>query len=439
MSNNAYDVIIIGAGFAGVTAARDISLRDHKTLVLEGRDRKGGRTWVDHRLGVNLEMGGTFIHWFQPNIWAETMRYDLPVAELNEIERAYWKSGDKIHTGTKDDEFDRMRIGMKVFAQDTLKYFPRPYEPLTEMEKLKEIDHISIRDHLDAIKPQVGQEIYDVLDGYWSAYFCTDDLTIPALSQAYRWLAMSHNNWDIMEDIFELYKFENGTKSLIDAIWEDARADIKFEAAVTAVERTGDGYKVSTRDGQEYTAKAVISTLPINTLNNVKFTPPLPKELQDLADERQTSDTGAKIWVKVGNIDHTFRFTAPSHPSSSLHVQFFDREKREGILMGYVSNGTKLDVDNKEEVQEFLRMWMPEIEVIETTGHNWYQDEFALGTWPVARTEQLTKYGDAIRDAKDGFFLAGSDYADGWSGFMDGAIESGKQNAFRAHQYLKSL
>ena len=41
-----YDVIVVGAGFAGATAARECATRGLRTLVLEGRDRVGGRTWT---------------------------------------------------------------------------------------------------------------------------------------------------------------------------------------------------------------------------------------------------------------------------------------------------------------------------------------------------------------------------------------------------------
>ena len=43
--NRTYDVIVIGAGFAGVTAARDLASAGRSVLVLEARDRLGGRTW----------------------------------------------------------------------------------------------------------------------------------------------------------------------------------------------------------------------------------------------------------------------------------------------------------------------------------------------------------------------------------------------------------
>ena len=64
------DVVVIGAGFAGLVAARELGRAGLDVLVLEARDRVGGRTWTDHRLGHDLELGGTWVHWVQPHAWA---------------------------------------------------------------------------------------------------------------------------------------------------------------------------------------------------------------------------------------------------------------------------------------------------------------------------------------------------------------------------------
>ena len=59
-----YDVIVIGAGFAGLTAARDLTAsRDLSVLLVEARDRIGGRTCTVKELGGEFEIGGQWVHW----------------------------------------------------------------------------------------------------------------------------------------------------------------------------------------------------------------------------------------------------------------------------------------------------------------------------------------------------------------------------------------
>ena len=76
-----YDVLVIGGGFAGGTAARDSRGNGYKTLLLEARNRLGGRTFSSTFAGDEVELGGTWIHWTQPFVWAEKERYDLDVKE----------------------------------------------------------------------------------------------------------------------------------------------------------------------------------------------------------------------------------------------------------------------------------------------------------------------------------------------------------------------
>lgn len=80
------DVVIIGAGFAGLVAARELSRSGAKVTVLEGRDRIGGRAWTDTRLGRDIELGGTWVHPLQPHVWAELTRYGLDVTPSPEAQ-----------------------------------------------------------------------------------------------------------------------------------------------------------------------------------------------------------------------------------------------------------------------------------------------------------------------------------------------------------------
>lgn len=61
---SSYDVVVIGAGFAGVTAARELTQAGRSVLILEARDRLGGRTHYQDvpALERSVEMGGTWVH-----------------------------------------------------------------------------------------------------------------------------------------------------------------------------------------------------------------------------------------------------------------------------------------------------------------------------------------------------------------------------------------
>lgn len=66
--DNTYDVIVIGAGFAGLVAARELAAKGLKVLIIEARDRIGGRTWTARAFGEDFEMGGTWVHWYDDTI-----------------------------------------------------------------------------------------------------------------------------------------------------------------------------------------------------------------------------------------------------------------------------------------------------------------------------------------------------------------------------------
>lgn len=76
-NNNVYDTIIIGAGYTGLTAARDLTTSGLDVLLLEARDRIGGRTWTSTIDGHQYEIGGQYVHWGQPNLWRELSRYSM--------------------------------------------------------------------------------------------------------------------------------------------------------------------------------------------------------------------------------------------------------------------------------------------------------------------------------------------------------------------------
>ena len=76
-----YDVVVIGGGYAGVTAARDAKKNGQSVLVLEARNRLGGRTFASELDGDPVELGGLWVHNTQPFVWAEIERYGMKIKE----------------------------------------------------------------------------------------------------------------------------------------------------------------------------------------------------------------------------------------------------------------------------------------------------------------------------------------------------------------------
>src|SRR5579864_7248626 len=85
LDDTRYDVIVIGGGFAGVTATRDLSQYGRSVLLLEARDRLGGRTWYRPFADTPhmIELGGQWLarRW-QPHVSREIERYQLPIVHI---------------------------------------------------------------------------------------------------------------------------------------------------------------------------------------------------------------------------------------------------------------------------------------------------------------------------------------------------------------------
>ena len=76
MSTQSREVLVFGAGIAGPSAARDLTIDGYDAAVLEARERIGGRIWTSHELSVPTELGASWIHGFEDNPIARLARHD---------------------------------------------------------------------------------------------------------------------------------------------------------------------------------------------------------------------------------------------------------------------------------------------------------------------------------------------------------------------------
>ena len=130
------DVIVVGGGFAGVTAAREAALRGRSVLLLEARDRLGGRTWSSEWDGIPVEYGGAWVHWHQPHTWSEITRAGLRVELSAEAERAHWWVDDERRRERSPSETPSPSEAGTASSTGVRAALPNPHDPLFALDEL---------------------------------------------------------------------------------------------------------------------------------------------------------------------------------------------------------------------------------------------------------------------------------------------------------------
>ncbi|MGK5115052.1 flavin monoamine oxidase family protein [Geodermatophilus sp. CPCC 205506] len=425
------DVIVIGAGFAGVTAARELRRHGHRVLIVEARDRTGGRTWTERRLGRDLELGGTWVHWVQPHSWAELSRYGIDVVASPTPIDGFWITGGELHRGTADELLELLDRGMSASTEEALTWFPRPYEPLLLGDRLREIDGTSIRQRLEQAGLTPGE--FDAVEGMWATNF-NGPTDVGGYAQALRWCALAGGSWQLMFEACATYKIVGGTRRLIEAMLADSGAEVRLGAQVTAVAQDGGAATVSLADGATLTAAAVVVTLPLDVLDSITFDPPLSDTKRRAAHQGQTS-MGTKIWARLRGEHQPFVALAPGSAPLTL-CQVESVEDGTTVVVAFGADSRRLDGTDRAAVERALRGWLPDVEVLEVACHDWVADPFSGETWPMQRVGQLTGALAELQRPEGRVALAGADYASGWAGFIDGAIESGMRAARHVHDLI---
>ncbi|MGN7199700.1 flavin monoamine oxidase family protein [Arthrobacter sp. SAFR-044] len=424
------DVVIVGAGFAGLTAARELTRQGLKVRIVEARDRIGGRTWLDHRLGRDLEIGGTWVHWTQPYVWAELKRYGIGTVASPEPQRAFWWADGGRREGSPDTLLELIGKYNGEFIKESRNYFPEPFAPLAR-DAFKEIDHVSVQDRIrDQFPPGAAR---DILESFWALNF-NGPLENAALTQALRWVALTNGDWAVNFEACATYKIQGGTAALAKAILEDSRAAVDFGFAVEGM--TDDGGTVTLRsvDGRTISARAAVVTVPLPVLGTIDFQPPLPPAKEEGARLGQVSK-GVKAWIRLRGEHAPFVALGQAH----WPLNFFQAEYTldgDTIVVGFGPDATKIDASDAAAVQEQLARLVPGVEVLDVATHDWVADPLAGETWPMHRTGFLSNHLAAMQSRHGNVSFAGSDIANGWGGFIDGAIESGMEAALDAASLL---
>lgn len=420
------DVVVVGGGFAGVVAARDLSKSGQSVLLVEGRDRLGGRTWYRKFRGhdQDVEIGGT---WLAPlrqrHVMQELERYGISTFLSPDAEEFRWALAGKLRREQfpiPAEEWTEFERALKQIVVDAARV--ELYNDPWGTQALTELD-IPFDEYIRRMAlPQITSEFLLAWPTfYFGAY--PDKLSalhVLALVAAFE----SVTGW--YTELAD--KISGGTRALIDAIIEDSTAEVWLNSPVQSVDDTGQAVHVTLRDGTQIAAETVVMTAPINTWSAIEFAPPLEGAHAAMAEEKQSGES-VKTWVLVKGVEKNVFAVGWDSTFKWLQSEYTTEEGT--YLCTFASAEKDLDPSNFADVEAAVHEILPEAEVIAIDSHDWNKDEFSAGTWMAYGPGQISKYSAGMQEPHGRIVFANSDLANGWAGWIDGAIESGAAAAKR--------
>ncbi|MEU2826385.1 NAD(P)/FAD-dependent oxidoreductase [Streptomyces bacillaris] len=429
---NTYDAIVVGLGFAGAIAARELRAKGLNPLLLEARGRIGGRTWTEPFADQLVEMGGQFVDESQPLITAELKRYGIattpglipatavmptpngpapfPIAELQTRQGALL---EKLFEGSKT-------------------YFPDPYNPLAERALVRKIDGLSLRNRLDQLRLSAADESW--INGITAGQSggSSSDGALTALAQWWSLAGWNSDAWYRAQS----KRVSTGMSSVVEAILRDARADIRLNTPVSSITDRGTSVEVVTASGQKFTARTVVLAVPVNVWKTITFNPGLPSVHATATRQGVGVANSRKLWLHVRGM------TEPKVVNGAEGDPFMTvlshSETPSGQLLMALNSRPAINVTSRAEIQSALRAVLPEAQLIEHRAQDWGAAPYSRGGWALRRPGQLMAQLPAIQRPHGRLTFATSDIASGWVGFVEGAIEAGFRAACQAAELAKA-
>jgi monoamine oxidase len=410
-SNDDFDVIIVGAGIAGLAAARYLAALDYSVVVLEASGKTGGRIRTDWTLGAPFEIGAGWIHGPEKN----------PVSRL---------AAD---------------IGAQTFETND-----ENFQVFSESGELRPKDTIYA-------KYQELLRIYKKIDGRFDG----DQSLAKAISRVskkglkdpvLRWMASAYTEFSTgapLEDLSAFYFDEDddfwgkdvvltgGYDKITDNLADGL--DIRLNTVVDAIEyEEGDGAAVYTSTGT-FESDFVICTAPLGVLKNkaITFDPPLP------ASHRSRIDR-----IGFGNVTKlALKFDDPFWPVDVQYLGYMGEPKgrwnyflnyrtfsSENILLGLCVGDYPLVAEQMDDAgmiadcMDALRS-MFGTGIPDPIGHlatRWSKDPWTLGAYSYSRVGNKPGDFDGLaRPVADTVLLAGEHTTFAYHGTTHGAYLSG--------------
>lgn len=444
-------IVILGAGLAGLACAYELARKQHDVLVLEARDRVGGRVETlrqPFEKGLFAEAGAYFI--CAAHKWTMSYLKELLPESLVPFKRTgkqptirYFVGGTISETLPQQSPVGAMLtkyiFGRQGILVDELMSPLSPEAPDWPHSSMMDASFI---DYLKAKNPQTWDEdkryLFPLFQPWWGELN-----TVSALAVRRDAVRALYSNPKV-----PWYTLRGGMDSFPQAfarkISKLPNAKIEVGSKVVEIDLTTAPSVVTYEQGSErinVRADHIICAIPFTTLRKLKICPEFPADKKTIVDNltynsvaRVYLQFNKRIWHPRTNNGTTFTDLRIGNLIDMTYAQ----PGRYGILSCYVAGDyaralQRMDPpDRISHVEKEMEKVYPSISTHFTgvgTSKCWDEDEWALGAFARFGPNELSRYGRSIIIRPEGHIHFAGDHTSPWPGWMQGALESGHRAA----------
>jgi monoamine oxidase len=436
------DAVVIGAGLSGLAAARRLTEGGAATVVLEARDRVGGRTLSADLAGHTVDLGGQFVGPGQDRVLGLARELGVPTARVHCTGRKILALGGRLRTYRGLIP----KVGLLALLETawTIRRVDRlaaevPTDRPWDARRAAEWDAISLERWLDerlwtgrakALLRMAAQAMYAAEPRELSFLYFLFSLRAGA--------GFERNAG--IEGGAQQDFFVGGAQQLATGLASRLGEAVRLSEPVEVIEQTAD--EVIVRSGTHtYRAGRAILALAPGLCERIRFAPELPLARHEL---QRRMFTGSVIKCIVAYDEPFWRhdgYSGEAVADEGLAQVVFDDCSADGhnaallvfILGDAARKASCLDLPARRQavIDGLVRLFGER--AARPSGYfdcDWSKDEWSAGCYVGLHPPGvLSTVGTALRAPCGRIHFAGSEAATRWPGFMDGAIESGERAA----------
>lgn len=445
-----HDVVVIGAGFAGLAAAAVLADAGCDVVVVEARDRVGGRSYSEVLPdGVVIDHGGQWVGPTQTRLLALAQRHGIATFPTHDTGNNLESNAGTLFTyvgpiPTSDP--DATSDAIAAMLDLNLMALEVPLDSPWTAPSAREWDAITVQSWIDAEvdSPRARQALALAIQAVFSAE--PSDLSLLHL------LFYIHSAGGLTQLLgvtgcAQDARFVGGSQAVANAIAAELGSKVSLSSPVRSITQTPKGVRV-THDGGVVDARFAVVAVSPSLASRLSYDPPMPG-LRDQLTQRMPLGTVIKLhaiydrpfWRDAG-------LSGQATADEGAVRVIFDNSPSDGsvgILMGFIEGeegriwGARSEADRKQEtLTAFARFFGDEAAAPNHfTEKVWADDEWARGGYAgLMPPGGWTSYGSALREPVGRIHWAGTETATEWNGYIDGAVRSGERAAAEVLQRL---